>query len=192
MAYSVNWATKIVTIPKADLTVISASPEIYQLDVNQFWASIHDIQDSADAMPYPDIMRSNAPVILSGVTYARSVEVVNGYKVQFENGAYQVNLVGANNNLIDARVQNNVSMTSSNSGGLVQGGAAAADVWRYVIEGALSAEEIFRVLAAAMAGKISGGNTATETIRSVTDSKDRIVATVDASGNRTAVALDVT
>jgi hypothetical protein len=192
MAYSVNWATKVVTVPKADLTVISASPEIYQLDVSQFWANIHGIQDDVAAMPYPDIMRSNAPVVLSGVTYARSVEIINGYRIEFENGAYQVNLVGANNNLIDARVQNNVSLTSSNSGGLVQGGAAAADVWRYLIEGVFSAEELMRVFASALAGKISGGNTATETIRSVTDSKDRIVATVDASGNRTAVTLDVT
>jgi hypothetical protein len=191
MAYSVNWATKVVTIPKADLTVISALPEIYQLDVNQFWANVHDIQDDI-GMPYVDIMRSNAPVTLSGVTYARSVEIINGYKIEFQNGNYQVNLVGANNNLIDARVQNGVSITASNSAGLVQGGAAAADVWRYLIEGVLSAEEIMRVIAGALAGKISGGNTATETIRSITDSKDRIVATVDASGNRTAVTLDVT
>ena len=45
MAYSVDWLTKIVTVPKADLTLVSASPEIYELDVNDFWLEIHDIQD---------------------------------------------------------------------------------------------------------------------------------------------------
>jgi hypothetical protein len=118
MAYSVNWNSKIVTVPKADMTQISASPEIYELNLISFWAAIHDIQDS-EGMPYLDIMRSNAPVVLSGVTYARSIEVINGYKIEFENGPYQVNLNGANSNLLDARVQNNVSLNASNSAGLV-------------------------------------------------------------------------
>lgn len=118
MAYSVHWPTKVVFVPKADLTVVSASPEIYELDVNDFWRAIHDIQDD-EGMPYVDIMRSNAPVTISGVTYVRSVEVINGYTVEFEDGQYQVNLVGANNNILDARVQNQVSLNPSNSGGAV-------------------------------------------------------------------------
>jgi hypothetical protein len=191
MAYSVNWLTKVITIPKTDLTVVSASPEIYQLDVNQFWQRIHDIQDDV-GMPYVDIMRSNAPVTLAGTTYARSVEVINGYKIEFQNGSYQVNLVGANNNIGDARVQNSVSLNSSNSAGLVRGGAAAEDVWKYLIEGAFTAEEFMRVIAAALAGKVSGAGTNTETVRSLTDAKNRVTYTVDAAGNRSSVALDVT
>lgn len=123
MAYSVNWATKVVTIPKVDLTVASLSPEIYTLDLIAFWAAIHDIQDGP-GMPYRDIMRSNAPVSLSGVTYARSVEVINGYRIEFEDGEYQVNLTNANNNILDTRVQNNVSVNASNSAGLVVGGGS--------------------------------------------------------------------
>jgi hypothetical protein len=117
MAYSVNWATKIVTVPKSDMTQLSAS--IYSLDVLNFWAKIHLIQSGEDGLPHLDIMRSNAPVTLGGVTYARSVEVINGYKIEFENGPYQINLTGANNNLLDARVQNNVSINASNSAGMV-------------------------------------------------------------------------
>lgn len=118
MTYSLNWLTKVVTIPKADLTLVQASPEIRALDVTAFWAAIHLIQ-AGEGISYPDIMRSNAPVTLAGQTYARSVEVINGYTIEFENGAYQVNLTGANNNLLNARVQNQVSLNASNSAGAV-------------------------------------------------------------------------
>lgn len=47
-----------------------------------------------------------------------------------------------------------------------------------------------RVVAAAVGGKLSGAGTATNTIRSITDGKDRITATVDADGNRSAITLD--
>ena len=45
--------------------------------------------------------------------------MINGYTIEFENGSYQVNLTGANNNLLDARVQNQVSLNASNSAGAV-------------------------------------------------------------------------
>lgn len=118
MAYTVNWLTKVVTIPKSDLTLVQASPEIRELDVTAFWSEIHAIQ-AGDGLTYPAIMRSNAPVTLAGQTYVRSVEVINDYRIEFEDGQYQVNLTGANNNLLDARVQNQVSLSASNSGGAV-------------------------------------------------------------------------
>jgi hypothetical protein len=49
-----------------------------------------------------------------------------------------------------------------------------------------------RLILSALAGKLSGAATATVTIRDVNDAKNRIVATVDASGNRSAVTKDVT
>jgi hypothetical protein len=49
-----------------------------------------------------------------------------------------------------------------------------------------------RLILASLAGKLSGAATATVTIRNVGDSKDRITATVDESGNRTAVTTDAT
>lgn len=50
--------------------------------------------------------------------------------------------------------------------------------------------QALRLLLAGMVGKLSGAATTTVTIRDTNDSKDRIVATVDADGNRTAVTLD--
>jgi len=123
MAYSVDWPTKTVFIPKADLSLISANPEIYALDVLAFWAAIHDIQDG-EGMTYDTIMASNAPSAIGGVTLVRVVEVINAYKIEFEDGPYQVNLVGANNNILERRVQNQVSLNPSNSAGaiIVSGG----------------------------------------------------------------------
>jgi hypothetical protein len=61
------------------------------------------------------------------------------------------------------------------------------------IETGLTMRQALRLALSALAGKISGGGTTTETFRNaVADSKNRIVATVDASGNRTAITTDLT
>ncbi len=67
----------------------------------------------------------------------------------------------------------------------------AAAVWAYVVEGSYTALGFLRLCAASMAGKLSGAATTTVTIRDVSDSKNRVVATVDAYGNRTAITTDV-
>ena len=58
------------------------------------------------------------------------------------------------------------------------------------VEGALDEIEALRLVLAALVGKATGGGTATVTFRDTGDSKDRIVLTVDSSGNRSAVTLD--
>jgi len=61
------------------------------------------------------------------------------------------------------------------------------------IETGLTPRQAQKLTTAALAGKLSGAATATVTIRNAAaDSKDRIVATVDANGNRSAITLDVT
>ncbi len=61
------------------------------------------------------------------------------------------------------------------------------------IEQGLTVREAIRLIAAATAGKVSGAGTATVTFRSAeADDHDRIVATLDGSGNRTAIATDLT
>ncbi len=70
----------------------------------------------------------------------------------------------------------------------------ARTIMGYVVE-RFGASEIdllsaIRLMLSESAGKVSGAGTATETFRSAIDHKDRIVATVDASGNRTSITLD--
>lgn len=56
-------------------------------------------------------------------------------------------------------------------------------------DGTLTVRQALRVLIAGMAGKLSGAATTTITIRNNADTADVIVATVDASGNRSAVTV---
>lgn len=65
-------------------------------------------------------------------------------------------------------------------------------VWDEVVDGTTTAAESVRLQNAAMGGKASGLGTATAVYRDLADTKDRIDATVDADGNRTAVTLDLT
>ena len=58
------------------------------------------------------------------------------------------------------------------------------------LEGSLTWEESQRIILSALAGKLSGAATTNVKIRDQADTKDRIDATVDSSGNRTAVTVD--
>lgn len=59
------------------------------------------------------------------------------------------------------------------------------------IETGYSMREALKLVLAATAGKLSGASGTTITIRNVPDTKNRIVATVDSNGNRTAITYDV-
>lgn len=61
------------------------------------------------------------------------------------------------------------------------------------VETGLTVRNALRLALAALAGKLSGAATTTVVIRNaVADSKDRITATVDTSGNRSAITVDLT
>jgi hypothetical protein len=89
---------------------------------------------------------------------------------------------------------NNVVTAAAIATGAIDADALAADavdeIWDEVVEGALTARQLLRVFLSALAGLSSGGGTVTIRFRDEGDSMDRIVASVDANGNRTAIALD--
>lgn len=117
---SINWLTKVITIEQSDLSLISGS--LYELDVDAFRLALKDIEDNADGMTFPDTHRHNTEVTLSGVTYARTFEIINGYTVSFENtgSPYTVTCVGANHNLADVtNFDGGASLIIGNSAGLI-------------------------------------------------------------------------
>lgn len=59
------------------------------------------------------------------------------------------------------------------------------------VETSFTLRQAMRLILAASAGKLSGAATTTVSIRDVNDTANRIVATVDADGNRSAVTLTV-
>lgn len=117
---SVDPATYVITVPQADLTHISGS--LYELDVDWFRLQLKDWEDSEVGMAMPDTHRHNTSVALSGVTYARIVEVLAPYTVTFEylGTPYTVRCVGANHNLADVKNVNPVSLIVGNSAGLIE------------------------------------------------------------------------
>jgi hypothetical protein len=68
----------------------------------------------------------------------------------------------------------------------------STDMLDTVIDAAYTLRQLLRLYGSAMGGKASGLDTTTAIYRSLADDKDRITATVDANGNRTAVTLDLT
>lgn len=58
------------------------------------------------------------------------------------------------------------------------------------VEAGLTPRQAFRLFAAALMGKVSGAAVNAPVFRDTNDTKDRITATTDANGNRTAVTLD--
>jgi hypothetical protein len=89
------------------------------------------------------------------------------------------------------KVRGSVEVVDNSTGSTIDNDVMYNMVWQTPIEGAYTAEQILKLIASALAGKVSGANTTTVNFRDVTDTKDRITATVDASGNRTAITYDV-
>ena len=58
------------------------------------------------------------------------------------------------------------------------------------VESGVTPQQSMRIMLAALAGKLSGSPSGPIVIRNVGDTKNRITATVDSNGNRTAVATD--
>ncbi len=132
MAISVDWNTKVITVPKTDTTLVQASPEIRELDIDTFRLALKDIEDD-EGMPFVDTHSHNAEVTVAGVTLARVVSIINGYTITFEDGQYAVNLVGANSNIADVTNVNQVSVRSANSAGLVSIGTIESrlkEIWQ--------------------------------------------------------------
>jgi len=69
--------------------------------------------------------------------------------------------------------------------------AAGIDgIWDEVMEGALTGRHSIKLMLSFLTGKCSGGGTTTLTFRDTGDTKDRLVYTVTAVGNRTSVVRD--
>lgn len=117
MAISVTWGTKVIYVPQSYLTFLGGS--LYQLDLNQFRLDLKNLEDSEEGMPFPDTHTHNTEVVLSGITYARIIEIINGYTVEFEDGQYSVSCTGANHNLAEVKVANQVSLIVNNAAGLI-------------------------------------------------------------------------
>jgi len=67
---------------------------------------------------------------------------------------------------------------------------SVANIIAGIADGSYDLQEMLRLMFAALVGKSSGGGSDTLKFRNSADNKNRISATVDSNGNRTAVTLD--
>ena len=119
MAISIDWITKVISVPQADLTQISATE--YTLDTNAFHISLRDLEAAVAGAPFATTHTHNTEVVLGGITYARLIIIGGGYTVTFEAGVYAVTLLGSNNNILDEANLNSVSIRPTNAAGLIVG-----------------------------------------------------------------------
>ncbi len=120
MAIAVDPLTYVISVPKADLTLVQMSPtEIYDLDLNVFRLWLKDWEDDPEGIVQLVTHVHNTEVSLGGLTYARVIEILDPYSITFEDAQYAVNLVGANSNVGDKVNVNQVSVRSQNSAGLI-------------------------------------------------------------------------
>lgn len=117
MAYSVNWITKVISIPTSDLTLVSGTR--YRLEMSAFLSEIRRLEWSRDDGLWAEqILDHTNAKTLAGATFAPLDEIINGYTIQFTGVATRVDLVGTNNNVVDVLVPTGVSVVPSNSAGL--------------------------------------------------------------------------
>ena len=117
MAISVDEVTRIISVPKADLIFVSGID--YELDTDVFRLELRVWEQSTPGSWRSITHKHNQEFTLSGVVYARVIEIVNSYTVTFEDGQYRVTLVGSNNNILDVTNANQVSVSPTNSAGLI-------------------------------------------------------------------------
>lgn len=110
----------VIQIPRLDMIdATGGSPtEIRQLNINDFRRDLDDLMDDEVGMAFPTIHFHTPPLTVSGVTLARVLEILDPYVIEFEDGLYNVNIVGGNSNVSDVVVKNQVGVNTSNSAGL--------------------------------------------------------------------------
>jgi hypothetical protein len=119
MAYSVNWTTKVVTIPLADMTLVSGSN--YSLNTDDVWLELRRLEASpTDGLWTEQVIEYVNTQVLSGITYSAIVKMINGYTWDTDTTDKTISLLGYNSNLLDTFIPGDgVSVLANNSGGLI-------------------------------------------------------------------------
>lgn len=138
MAISVDWATLTFSIPQSDLTLVSGT--LYEMNTEtDFRQAINAIMAGEDGIVFADAIDHNSEYTVVGVTYARKVELINGYNIEFTpDSQWSVRFTGSNNNLFDVEngvlAQNQVQVIPANSAGLQSFPSKELEDIKYLIE----------------------------------------------------------
>jgi hypothetical protein len=93
--------------------------------------------------------------------------------------------------LVGGRMASNAEVVGDKSGYSLSVAAVDA-IWDEVVDAGFTGRELLRGFASALLAKLSGADAMAPVFRDLADTKSRITATTDISGNRTSVTLDLT
>ena len=122
MALIIDPATKVVSIPQSDLTLVTGT--LYSLDTNQFRLDLKALISSETYIWMDDPHLHNTEVTVAGTTYARTISTIDNWSYTFiPDAQYSVRLEGSNNDFFDIEAgnlnQNQVQVIPTNSAGLI-------------------------------------------------------------------------
>lgn len=118
----------------------------------------------------------------------------------FAAGAIDATAI-ASNAIAAAKIASGAITSAKFAAGAVDAAALATDAANEVADALLdrasavdgyTPRQFWRLVGSVLAGKLSGAGTTTEVFRDMADTKARVTATVDSSGNRSAITLDAT
>lgn len=131
---------------------------------------------ATDAIDADALAADAASEIQSGLATAIALTTLTGY-VDTEVAA------------IKAKTDN-LPASPAATGDIPSASSIASAVLSAIMEGSTTVVQGLRIMLSVLAGKSTGGGTTGVAFRDLADSKNRVSATVDADGNRTATTLD--
>ena len=181
---------RLITVPISDGVSITIQSLHDQLKT---W------EEQPNNMSYPRIILSSGKESLPGGKQVWITSILQDAQLAFEarvgpgfiqcevgeGNLVAVDSIGADLDPIFPTAFTQVIRTLA-SGGVILNG----DITDQIVENGLSVADVLRILLAADGGDVSGAGTTTVTIVAADGSKTRLVATVDAAGNRTVTTLD--
>ena len=139
-----------------------------------------------------NVRKLSGALLIKNVNTATKIATIefSGGKIELDdtNTAGSIGIAG----IPDTAITDNSNGSSVLTVGVFpSAGTNALAVWDNMLTSGYTAEELLDLIACVNAAKLSGADTTTISIRNLADTKDRVVATVDNDGNRSAVTRDV-
>lgn len=126
MVLTANWVTKIITVPKSELALISGTR--YSITVDYWFQLLRElnasIQGVIETVSIP-LYENTSPT----TTTPRITDVINGYTVVFEDGLYSVEFTDGNTNIREVEIKNQVSVGTNNTSALINPTVLEASVY---------------------------------------------------------------
>jgi hypothetical protein len=178
MAITLDPATKVYSIPQADLSLVSGT--LYAADTDVLRIAMNTLLASENYIWMPDSYIHNTEVTVAGTTFARTLSTINGYSITFTpDSQWTARLEGSNNDWFDVENgilnQNQVQVIPTNSAGLIRAVTS------------ISGADLDNIADAVMDELLAGHTTAGTAGKALSDIDTNVAALPSAADNADAV-----